>query len=106
MDEAVFVADLQTGDPPVARVGMIAVSDMDRAPAAHAAFVLVIEVLQAMEIVQVPFDRGFFAVNFKRKGVLGAGGGGGWIERGKASRWRSGTGRRRRHRCRLFRPSP
>src|SRR5687768_18366746 len=34
VDEGVFVADLQAGDPPVFHVGMVAVGDVDAAPAA------------------------------------------------------------------------
>ena len=37
MHERVFVTNLQTGDPPMFHVGMIAVADMDGTPAAHVA---------------------------------------------------------------------
>src|ERR1051325_7152133 len=43
VDEAVFVTDLQAGHPPVLHVRMIAVADVDAAPAAHAAFDAVVE---------------------------------------------------------------
>ena len=54
MDEGVFVADLQPGHPPVLHVRMVAIGDVDAAPAAQAAFVAMIEILQAMQVVQVP----------------------------------------------------
>src|SRR6266545_263782 len=65
VNEAVLVADLQARHPPMFHVRLIAVADVDRAPAADQAFVAVIEVLQAMQIVQVPENRGVFAVDFK-----------------------------------------
>ena len=45
MDERLRVADLQAGNPPVFHVGMIAVGDVNRFPAANFAFVFVIETL-------------------------------------------------------------
>ena len=66
MDERVFVADLQTGHPPFSHVWMISIRDMDRAPAADPAFIFVFEELQAMQVVQIPKDRGVFAVDLKR----------------------------------------
>src|SRR5688572_2429318 len=54
VDERVLVADLQAGHPPVLHVGLIAVGDVDAAPAADAALVVVIEVLQPVQVVQVP----------------------------------------------------
>src|SRR4051812_26701107 len=54
VDEAVLVAELEAGDPPLAAVGMVAVGDMDTLPAALLALVAVVEDLQAVEIVQVP----------------------------------------------------
>ena len=44
---------------------MIAVGDVDRTPAADLPFVLVVEVLQAVQVVQVPLDRGVFAVDLE-----------------------------------------
>ena len=65
MDEAVFVTDLQARYPPVLHVWVIAIAHVDRTPAAHLAFVAVVEVLEAMQIVQVPEDRCVFAINFE-----------------------------------------
>src|SRR5438477_440714 len=64
-NEAVLVADLQSGDPPVFHVGLIAIAHMDRAPAADDAGVLVIKPLQPMQIVQVPENRAVLAIDFK-----------------------------------------
>ena len=66
VDEGVLVADLQPGHPPVLHVGMIAVGDVHAAPAAHPPFVAVIEVLDAMQIVQVPERRRVLAVDLER----------------------------------------
>src|SRR4030095_5968100 len=66
MHEAVLVAELQAGHPPVAAVGMISVGDVNALPAALGAYILVIENLETMQIVQVPFERHMLAVDFKR----------------------------------------
>ena len=54
MDEGVLVADLQAGHPPVLHIRMIAIGDVDAAPAAQPAFVAMIEILQPVQIVQIP----------------------------------------------------
>jgi hypothetical protein len=56
VDEGMLVTDLQAGDPPVAHVGLVAVGDVDAAPAADDRVVAVIEVAQAVQVVQVPGD--------------------------------------------------
>ena len=63
--EAMFVADLQAGNPPLRHVGMVAVGDVQRAPAAFPAVVAVIEILEPVKIVQIPGNRGVFAVDLK-----------------------------------------
>src|ERR1043166_2566843 len=65
MNESVFITDLQTRYPPVLHVRMFAIGDVDRAPAAQPAFIAIIEVLQAVEIVQIPENGSAFAVNLK-----------------------------------------
>src|SRR5437868_1429272 len=45
---------------------MIAVGDVDAAPAADDALVTMIEILQPVQVVQVPFDRGMFTVDLER----------------------------------------
>ena len=57
MHEAVLVADRQTRHPPLVHVGVVAVGDVNAAPATQAPLIAVIEVLQAMEVVQIPLDR-------------------------------------------------
>src|SRR5438128_11469122 len=50
------------------------VGDVNRAPAAEPAFVLVIEVLEAVQVVQVPLDRGVLAVDLEGvEGLVAAG---------------------------------
>src|SRR5262245_48452860 len=67
VDEAVLVADLQAGHPPLVHVRMFAavIGNVDGAPAAEFPLILVIEVLKAMKIMQVPRDAGFLAVDLK-----------------------------------------
>src|SRR5438094_6877088 len=66
VDERVLVADLQTRHPPVLHVRMIAVRDVDAAPAAQRSFVAVIEPLQTMEVVEIPARRRVLAVDLAR----------------------------------------
>ena len=65
MHEAVFITDLQARNPPFTHIGMIAIGDMDAAPAAEAAFVTVLEILKAVEVVEVPKNGSVFAVDFE-----------------------------------------
>ena len=67
MNECVLVADLQARHPPRLHVGMVAVRDVDRAPAAERAFVVVAEILQTVQVVQVPFDRAMLAIDLQRE---------------------------------------
>ena len=83
MDEGVLVADLQARHPPVLHVGMIAVGDVERAPAAQPALVAVIEILQPVQIVQIPGDRGVLAVDLERVERLVAAGVAGRLEGGE-----------------------
>jgi len=64
--KAMLVTNLQSCHPPVAHVRMVAVSHVNRPPAAHVTFNPVIEVFEPMQVVQVPFDRRVFAVDFER----------------------------------------
>ncbi len=57
-----FIADLQARNPPMLHIGMIAVGDVQRPPATQLALVAMIEVLKAVEIVEIPHDRGVFAI--------------------------------------------
>ena len=63
--EGVLVADLEAGHPPVLHVGMVAVGDVDRLPAPEHAGVAVVEVLEPVEVVEVPLQRGLLAVDLE-----------------------------------------
>src|SRR5437762_1740022 len=52
--EAVLVAYLESRYPPFSHIRMVAIGDMDRAPAADASLVRVGEILQPVQVVQVP----------------------------------------------------
>ena len=106
VDERVFVADLQARHPPLVHVGHVAVGDVDAAPAADERLVAVVEVAEAVQVVQVPGDRGIGAVDLERVERLVAAGVARRFEDRRASRWRSGTGTRRHRRCRPARPCP
>src|SRR5215472_16023603 len=66
MDKGMFVADLLTRHPPFAHVRVVAIGNMQRAPSAHAPLVPMIEILQAMEVVEIPKNRRVLAVNLER----------------------------------------
>ncbi len=66
VDEGVLVADLEAEDPPVLHVGMVAVGDVDRGPAtALVAFVGVREILEPVQVVQVPLQKPLPAVDLE-----------------------------------------
>ena len=56
VNERVLETNLHAGDPPLVHVGLVAVTEVNRTPAAKHAFVAVIEILQAMEIVKIPLE--------------------------------------------------
>src|SRR5258707_7900027 len=60
-----LVSDLQTGNPPVRHIWMLTIGDMKLAPAAYMALIAMIEILETMQIVQVPRNRRVLAVNFE-----------------------------------------
>src|SRR5678815_3580021 len=68
--ERLRVTDLQTGYPPVFHIRLIAIGDVNAAPAADDAFVAVIEILKPMQVVQIPADRRVLAINLERVGRL------------------------------------
>jgi len=57
MHEGVFVANLQARHPPLIHVGLLAtvIGHVNGTPATQRAFHFVIEPLQSVQIVQVPF---------------------------------------------------
>src|SRR5208282_2398366 len=81
--ETVFVANLKSRHPPMAHVGVVAVRNVDGAPASSRPLVAVVEVLKTMQIVQVPGYRGVFAVDFKSVESLVAAGIAGRLESGQ-----------------------
>ena len=64
--EGVLVADDQAGHPPLAEIGVVAVGDEDRAPAAQRALGAVVEPGEAVEVVQIPGERAVLAVDLER----------------------------------------
>src|SRR5262245_51941397 len=66
MNEGVFVSDLQSGHPPALHIWMISICHMDASPATDQPLIAVIEVLDAMEIVQVPKCGSMLSVDFER----------------------------------------
>ena len=81
MGKAVLIADLQARHPPMLHIGMVAVADVDRAPAAQLTFVAVVEKFEAVQIMQVPAQRAVFAVDLERVQRLVAAGIAGGLER-------------------------
>ena len=66
MNKGVLVTDLQPRYPPFAHVWHVAVRAVYLVPAANKGIIRVIKILEAMQIMQVPFDRSFLAVDFQR----------------------------------------
>src|SRR4051812_38835019 len=60
-----LVTNLQAGHPPFVHVRMVAIGDVKRAPPSDAPFVAVLEILQAVKVVQIPKNRGVLAVYFE-----------------------------------------
>ncbi len=66
VDEGVLVADLQPRNPPALHIWMIAVGHVDAAPTARPTFIAMIEILNAMQVVQIPKGRSMLAIDFER----------------------------------------
>src|SRR5262245_52483566 len=56
--KAMLVTNLQAWHPPLTHVRVVPISNMDGSPTTHSAFVAMVEIGQAMQIVQVPLDGG------------------------------------------------
>src|SRR6478609_3996603 len=54
VDERVLVAEAETRDPPVAGVWLITIGAMDTAPAATVTWHAVVEIREAVEVVEIP----------------------------------------------------
>src|SRR5262249_53892140 len=65
VDKGVLIADLEAGKPPFGHVRMVTVGDVKGTPATNTAFVAMIEILQAMQIVEVPEEGSMLAVDFE-----------------------------------------
>jgi hypothetical protein len=66
VNKSVFVANLQPGRPPALHIGVVTVGHVDAAPAARQPFIAVIEVQNAIQVVQIPKGRSALAVDFER----------------------------------------
>ena len=62
MDKAVLITNAAARNPPTVHVRLVAVGHVDGTPAAYDGFVLVVEIFKAVQIVQIPTDRGMLAV--------------------------------------------
>ena len=93
MDEGMFVAEAEARDPPVAGVRVVAIGDVDAGPAACFSWDVMVEVSEAVEIVEVPREGFVMAVDleglvrFMTAGVAGGfeDGGGAIFKTGKES---------------------
>ena len=65
VNKRVLVSNLQSGNPPVLHIWVVAIRDVDALPPTQVALVAIVEVLQAMQIVQVPRGRRLFTVNLQ-----------------------------------------
>ena len=73
MGERVFVTETESRDPPVAGVRVIAVGSMDAGPTAAVTRDGVVEVVQAVEVMEIPLQRLLLAVDFERvEGLVAA----------------------------------
>src|SRR5206468_12526659 len=66
MDETVLVANLQARYPPLAHIGMVAIGNVNRPPAAYVSFIAMVEIGQAVQVAQVPLTRGLLTVDLER----------------------------------------
>src|SRR5207249_651655 len=64
--ECMLVADLKTRHPPVLHIRMVGIRDVNASPSPDTAFILMIEILQSMEVVEIPQYRSVLAINFER----------------------------------------
>jgi len=51
MHEAVLIADLKAGYPPLVHVRLVAIRDVDGGLAMHAAFITMVEILEPVQVV-------------------------------------------------------
>src|SRR5204862_2010117 len=63
--ESLGVTDLQAGHPPVLHVRMIAIGNMHGTPAARLSLIAMIEILEPVQIVQVPENARVLAIDLE-----------------------------------------
>src|SRR5579871_3980056 len=85
VNEGMLIPDLQAGDPPALHVRVIPVGDVNASPAAKLPFIAMIEILNPVQIVQVPHGGGVLPVDFEGVESLVAAG----VARGFESRQRA-----------------
>jgi hypothetical protein len=83
IDEGVLVADRGSRHPPFAHVGVLEIGHVNGAPAARGGVVPVVEILEAMRILEVERDRGVLAVDLEGVLVFAAAGVAGGLEGGE-----------------------
>src|SRR5688572_8652226 len=66
MREGVFVADLQTWNPPSLHIRMVAVRDVHVLPPTQLSFVAMIEHLHPVQIVKIPEGRPVLSIDLER----------------------------------------
>ena len=64
VDERVFVAYLESRNPPILHVGMVSVGEVNALPSAQAPLIAVVEVIEPVQIVKIPRGRGALTVDF------------------------------------------
>lgn len=65
VDKRVLVAEAETRDPPVSGVGVVAIGDVDAGPATGFTGYIVVEVRKTVEVVEVPREGLFVAVDLE-----------------------------------------
>ena len=69
MDERMLITNLKTWNPPITHIGLVPVRNVNASPASYNRLVRMIEILEPMQIMQIPSDTCVFAVDFQ--GVKG-----------------------------------
>ena len=90
MNEAMFVANLQAWHPPLTHVRMVTICHMNCAPTPNAALIAMLEILQTVQIVQVPENGGMFTINLERIKCFMPSGVAGGLKRRKGAIFKAG----------------
>src|SRR5258707_8925758 len=71
MNKRMLIPNCQSWHPPVGHIRMIAIGDMNGSPAAQRSFILVIEPLQPVQIMQIPSEGALLTIDLKSvKGLV------------------------------------